>query len=656
MAQTPRLRECVAAILVLSLSCGGALSQDLLEDDTCSPAIPGGHAPPDYFTTFENSYTLILEMTMLKSNITYYVEEVRERRNYHDQVSDTAAVYIRDNGSEIIYHYYPETDTFVEQFDNLCRDSGLDRPSFDPWGWFDIEHGKSYGPATLLRLAHYTDLEFVVDTSIDGVEVERYRACEAEGHVEIHYSYSKIPWQMPEISWFPDDDDRIPVEFEVEMKDESEVYQYHVLKFVPWVEHHHLLEVPRGLSCEGLVGVVSNLPMPDIPGHFSLAQEVVSNPMIDGVSLGPQHLDKVKLAYAEPLSLVRLDVVPPNFDGGLTDHVVEVLHDFNTGAQYTISREFGNCTVDFIPEFTFDTHFGGMLGTGGSMLGPNELFHIDDTYAYVGERTTREVGGDLWTSTRDDIPDPSVEWMENLPKAVVEYYFAQGLEVTPANKVPIKMPIRGDLFMYNRSDPLQVTGMMTTNYYDFKEVALFTETEFSVEECYERWSDRWSYLIITFPAFHQNQFQAAEKKQDLFKHNIIDLIISRGDISPVRIASIDVSEGISGLVPNSSDSDLIFTSVKLLERAPYILSFRKPTDEPEKFPGINEKSIQGIRSTEDCAKICTEEKGFNCKSFHHCDDNICFLSALDTADGEPVDTVTKCHHWVSNIDNETFAI
>lgn len=649
MAQARRLGECWVAFLTVLLACSGALAQDKI----CSPAIPGGLAPPDYFTVFENEYTLILEMTKVKSNITYYVEEVRERRNYHGLTSDTAAVYIRVNGSEIIYHFYPETDTFVEQYDNQCRDSGLDRPSFDPWGWFDTEHGKSYGPATLLRLTHFFEMEFVAETNIDGVNVERYRACEADGHVEIFYSYSEVPWQMPEITWFPGEDDRIPVEFEVEMQDMSELYQYHVLKFVPWVEHHHLLEVPRGLSCEGLVGVVSDLPVPDIPSHFSLAEEVVSNPMIDGVSLGSQHLDKVKFAYAEDLSLVRLDVVPPNYITALTDHVVEIVHDFNTGAQYIIDREFGNCSIDRIPDFTFDTHFGGMLGTGGSMLGPNELFHLDDTYAYVGERSTREVGSDMWTSTRDDIPDPEVGWEENYPKAVLEYYFSQGVEVTPTNKVPVKMPIRGDLFTYNRSNPLQVTGMMTTNFYDFKEVALYTETEFSVEECYERWSDRWSYLIITFPAAHKNQFQAAEKKPDLFKHKVLELIISRGDISPVRIASIDVSEGVSGLIPNTTDADLIIVSVKLLERAPYLLSFRTPSDEPNKFPGVNEKSFEGVH-TEDCARFCLEERGFQCKSFHHCDDRICFLSSLDTADGEPVDTVNKCYHWVSSVDNQTF--
>lgn len=71
-----------------------------------------------------------------------------------------------------------------------------------------------------------------------------------------------------------------------------------------------------------------------------------------------------------------------------------------------------------------------MLGTGGSMLGPNELFHLDDTYAYVGERSTREVGSDMWTSTRDDIPDPEVGWEENYPKAVLEYYFSQVILLT----------------------------------------------------------------------------------------------------------------------------------------------------------------------------------------------------------------------------------
>lgn len=68
----------------------------------------------------------------------------------------------------------------------------------------------------------------------------------------------------------------------------------------------------------------------------------------------------------------------------------------------------------------------GLFGTGGFMLSANDMFFLDKkSYAYVGERMTRGLGGDLFTSTRDDIPDISTNGLENYEKSVLEYYFAQ---------------------------------------------------------------------------------------------------------------------------------------------------------------------------------------------------------------------------------------
>ena len=53
---------------------------------------------------------------------------------------------------------------------------------------------------------------------------------------------------MPEQGWFGEGDDRLPVQFQVTMKDNSATFLYHVIKFQPSVDDTHLLEVGYQLT------------------------------------------------------------------------------------------------------------------------------------------------------------------------------------------------------------------------------------------------------------------------------------------------------------------------------------------------------------------------------------------------------------------------
>ena len=56
------------------------------------------------------------------------------------------------------------------------------------------------------------------------------------------------------------------------------------------------------------------------------------------------------------------------------------------------------------------------------MLGPNQLFHIDEKYAIVGPQHARKLNTIRITSTRDDIVDPARP-DEFFEKSVLEYEF-----------------------------------------------------------------------------------------------------------------------------------------------------------------------------------------------------------------------------------------
>ncbi|KAK3865206.1 hypothetical protein Pcinc_029167, partial [Petrolisthes cinctipes] len=432
------------------------------------------HPIPKFIETLAGSYSLTVEMSNVIENETYYVEEVHERRLYHDMLSDTQAVKVQKNGSFLTHHFFPEKNEFVEENENGCHSAG-EQEGDHFWGWYDIdpEHGsKNFGPSSILRLASYEDAVYVSGADeVEGVYVETWQVSLLGGEIIIHYRFSLPTWETPEAGWFSEGGGSLPIEFEVDFADGSLTHRYYVVKFLPWVEGHHLLEPGRGKSCEAMVGVETDAQVPSIPWHFSMSEEVVIGPQINGVSIGVQHVEKIRLTYAGKLSLVALLVTPPIISGETQSYAIKVIHDFNTGVEYLMFSEFGNCSMGFIPPDGFDTHFGGFLGTTGVMLGPNEMFHLDEDYAFVGDGFSRGISGDKWTSTRiDDIPDPIEGGIQTLPKAVIEYDFSQ------------------------------VVGMLTTNFYDFTVINLVSESEFSVEACYEKRSDEWSFLDVFFPS------------------------------------------------------------------------------------------------------------------------------------------------------------
>lgn len=606
-----------------------------------SDAENADHPAPDFVEILQGSFTLTLEMTMMKKKITYYVEEVRERWEFDGEVTDNGAVYLRRNGTETTYYYYPSSGMMVEEQDGQCRQTGTDVPPFNPWGWWDPDptHGAMlYGPSALIRRAHFINKRYLGGhREINGVMCERWLACEGQQSVMIYYYFSQKPWEMPEAPFFSIGGDRLPVQIEVQFMDESERIQYNVQSFVPFVKDPTLTETPRGESCEGLVGVAGGGHVPRVPHHFTFSEEVVGNPQIDGVNLGSQSLQRIQVTYSEVLSLSRLDYP-------YSTNRLKIIHDFNTGVQYVIDRVSGNCNRTWIPAITYDSNMNVMLG-------PNQLFHLDDSFAFVGQRDTRGSVADLWTSTRSDLPDPATGGFQNFPKAVLEYYFVTTREETPEGKEEINVPLRGDVFVYNNSAANQVVAMMTANFYDFSVIRLYTEIEFSVEECFEETDADWSYLVIAFPSSKSSVTDLVMKNIDEFRDQVFSLVVQQGSVSPTRIATVDVSEGLAGEI---GVSDVIIASVKLLDRVPYIFSYKPMLDEPHPVPGENEKSFEDIETAEDCAELCSLEKGFHCKSFHHCDDHVCFLSPTEESDGKPVITTNNCSHWLEFATNRSF--
>ncbi|XP_066964245.1 uncharacterized protein [Macrobrachium rosenbergii] len=614
----------------------------------------GDESFPDYFEYFKADFTLLLEMTEVYYNRTNYVKHSYHRLDDHGNQEETSAVEVHNSGIVTTYHYFPGESRYIEETDTTCTEPSVEVPVYMPYGWFDDDttHGVTmYGPAAILREIHF-EKEVRYDGGdhyVGGIRCEKWYACvDGEAQLNLYFS-QRDAFDMPEKDLFPDEKiaNRIPVMFEMIPSEEEHII-YTVVGFKPGLAHHSHIETPRGLSCEGKVSINPKKKIPKIPSHFFLSEELVTNPFIDNMNFQKdQLLDKFQLYYSEHLSVVRQDSTPPTSETEEDQKPDKVIHDFNTGVQYAISRVYGKCKRGFIPDYSLDERYDGMGGFG-VMAGPNELFHIDESYAYVGPRGSRSLYSDLFTSTRSDIPDPDFDFVATLPKAVLEYYFTQGKESSP---IPTLIPVRGDVFIYNRTDPSTIEQRVTTNVYNAKELILPSPSEFAVNECFDKYSDDWSTLYIFFPA-NKIQFAAVAAEEYEFKQYVYVYLLGMGDISPTRIGSIDVSDGSSGWYSNTSDSDVIVAEVKLMERAPYLYGYRIP-DEPFQVPGEDEMEYKAD-DLEACAEFCSLEDAFDCKSFHFCRDfGACYLSNNEGAEGPQVKNFT-CEHYIDNHDNMTF--
>ncbi|CAL4068291.1 unnamed protein product, partial [Meganyctiphanes norvegica] len=452
---------------------------------------------------------MIVEMVDLISNQSLYVKEARSREMIHNYQANMGAVFIQNNQSLNKVWYYPDDGSFIENWgDGECRDTGTGEPTFMPWGWFDPipDHGDLlYGPSALLRLAAFINKRVIGEGQgpipIDGILCDQWEGCEAEGEVEIFYSLSQNKWSMPEAPKFPPElKGIIPVEISVRHRDDSQHWLYSILDFQPGMNPkvaEHMLEPPRGESCEGLVSVIKDIPIPVIESHFTMKQEVLQT------EKKRLHVDSATLTYAEDLSLVRHDIKPEK--NGETDFKstddLKIIHDFNTGVGYVIDQIYGNCTITWIQDTFFDSHFNGLLGTGGIMVGAQDLFHLDEKFAYASHSEARGFHTDRWVSTRDDIPDFTHGGVQDYGKAVLEWNFAIDIETSGDMFSTVYTPYRGELYIYdNKSDSTQITNQMSLNIYDFSAVKLYSEHEFTVDACYARGTWDWSFLVIAFPA------------------------------------------------------------------------------------------------------------------------------------------------------------
>ncbi|KAK8397232.1 hypothetical protein O3P69_004743 [Scylla paramamosain] len=179
--------------------------------EKCTVDGSSSKVPPDMSEALKGSYSITVEMSDVIKNETYYVQEVHERRLYHDTMTDTVGVSIWRNGTAVLYQK-PTECVLRLGCHQIWHGDGTDK---------DKNHGsKSFGPSSILRLVKFLQSEYVSGDSLDeGVRSDVWKACANNGEVELGYYYSKPPWNMPDGKFYGGLDASMPLKMDVRLVD-----------------------------------------------------------------------------------------------------------------------------------------------------------------------------------------------------------------------------------------------------------------------------------------------------------------------------------------------------------------------------------------------------------------------------------------------------
>jgi len=214
----------------------------------------------------------------------------------------------------------------------------------------------------------------------------------------------------------------VPLEVEISglgyslgSKEDRASIQYSILQFEPMdpvklrmllnpeETEASLLQQDPGIFCPK-----SNLhpprTLPDLPNQFSVKIETIikgnNHVTYSHHNYDLQHkLVSVKLTprvHTPPSVFLTTLALAPH----LLPQTLNIIHDFNTGLQYTVSERTGNCTVETIPSWLGDA--AKMDGRPVRLKLASELLQVNPVdFVYSGRRKIRGISADVWTAEKE---------------------------------------------------------------------------------------------------------------------------------------------------------------------------------------------------------------------------------------------------------------
>lgn len=370
-------------------------------------------------------------------------------------------------------------------------------------------------------------------------------------------------------------------------------------------------------------GWLSPKPLPKLSGQFSYHEEITI----------PQYKSvfNTHVYYDSDFKLVRYDLVntqpsPPLF----TSDPISTIHDYSSGLAYTLDKKEGNCTIAPITNNSFDVGSGHNAGFVIKMKSPIDLFYLNGTYRYAGQRTIRGILCDVFEDKRSDFrfgdnPLPQV--------AVFQFYFMSNDwqemsedDGTAVMSQPIALVVSSSAGGYT----------LTYNFYDFSEQHPDL-SNFDIRSCYV--GNQLRHFLIKFQGQYHPILDTNLKE---FTKNVQQQLSFSTSASFLRFQDPQITY---------TDDGYVYYLATMVEQAPYLLDFTKTSNNVAIYAA--DKTINDVRSDVDCAALCRKEDTFNCESFDYCGHAMkCQLSKKHAAQsGQGTRLSQICDHYSKTVDN-----
>ncbi|XP_076072819.1 uncharacterized protein LOC143044643 [Mytilus galloprovincialis] len=407
-----------------------------------------------------------------------------------------------------------------------------------------------------------------------------------------------------------------------------------------------------GVSTRIVSGLLEYDDMPSMSGHFSYRDEVTFP--------GSKHTYGSDIWYDTNFNLVRYDIVQtgaPYYSNSPLKHI----HDYNAGVAYVIDTGMQNCTIKPISKNFIDKKKNGSY----HMLNPLDLFHMNKTYKFIGQKTVRGMTCNIFEATvsdfKLDLADPQQF------DSTFQYYFLKdnwssnsdsGSELTHAQ------PIRLDIFSVTK-------GLyLTYNYFDWNDNDPDLNN-FNIVPCYT--GDQQKHVVIVFSGQY---FPYLVSNSKLFKLKVLNQLGQMTNASLIRFQQLEIDYGLTrvyvimtivdaaqqydgayrqepdidtiietindnvygGLlkitVPQTDGSIYMFNATAINDNI--LRNDGKPLSSKtlSHFKAMKDKSQKGLTgfltgiSVDDCAESCLTELEFDCFSFVYCyKTGVCLLAS-----------------------------
>ncbi|XP_048256436.1 uncharacterized protein LOC124115364 [Haliotis rufescens] len=475
-----------------------------------------------------------------------------------------------------------------------------------------MPHGYSTG--SVLRFAQRYGEVYIGQSTVRGIQCDHWQSCMYWGYLGVNFT---LDYYFSVTNWTTSDNSpQIPVRAEIVG------YQnllgpgvgssfHHIYDYTGYrseITDESKLETPKGIAC---MGRKQTRDMPQLQAQYQYREEITS--VMDNT------VTQADVYYDYNYQLIRFDSRPgPVYPYYSTDATVEI-HDYNTGVAYVIDRTFLNCSIVPIENTTWDAT-RNMTSVPINLRKPEQLFYLNPSYSYSGQRSVRGIDCDVYSTIRTDFPE---RMGANVSFEVyfMSDYWTSSNDIGSDSDSP-DTPVRLEI-----SEPLSGLGYIY-DFYDFDQETPNVLNAFGITPCFT--DEQQTDFQITFPG---DASEFLSQYRTVLQAQIVAKISTLTNMSPIRIQRSSIHW----------DEDNTYFLATFLDKAPAIAKFRRWPNLVAQYK--DDVTLTGVTDAFTCASACDTTKA-TCNSFDICPGaQTCAQSTHYTPDGTQLSTSATCDHY-----------